>query len=75
MVDFVIDNKLKSIFVETSTSSKTAQSIVDGCKDKGYTVQLSGPLFSDALGEPDTDAGSYIGMIKANVKTIVAGLK
>lgn len=75
MVDFVIENKLKSIFVETSTSNKTAQSIVDGCKDKGYEVKLAGPLFSDALGEPDTDAGSYIGMIKANVKAIVEGLK
>lgn len=75
MVDFVKDRQLKSIFVETSTSSKTAQSIVDGCKAKGYTVQLAGPLYSDALGEPDSDAGSYIGMIKANVTTIVEGLK
>ncbi|MFT4599878.1 MAG: manganese/zinc/iron transport system substrate-binding protein [Arenicella sp.] len=75
MVDFVIDRKLKAIFVETSTSSKTAQSIVEGCKDKGYSVDLAGPLYSDALGEPDSDAGTYIGMIKANVTTIVEGLK
>ncbi|MEO9531278.1 MAG: zinc ABC transporter substrate-binding protein [Crocinitomicaceae bacterium] len=75
MVDFVIENELKSIFVETSTSDKIAQSIVDGCKDKGYEVKLAGPLYSDALGEPDSDAGTYIGMIKANVNAIVAGLK
>ena len=75
MVDFVLERKLKAIFVETSTSDKTAQSIVDGCQAKGYSVNLAGPLYSDALGEPDSDAGTYIGMIKANVVTIVEGLK
>ena len=75
MVDFVIANKLKSIFIETSTSEKTAQSIVDGCRDKGYEVLLSGPLYSDALGEPDMEAGTYIGMIKANAVAISQGLK
>jgi manganese/zinc/iron transport system substrate-binding protein len=75
MVDFVIERKIKAIFVETSTSDKTAQSIVDGCKAKGYKVELKGPLYSDALGEPNGEAGTYIGMIKANVNTIVEGLK
>lgn len=75
MVDFVVEKKLKSIFVETSTSDKTAQSIVDGCRDKNYEVQLSGPLYSDALGEPDSEAGTYLGMIRTNVTTIVEGLK
>ncbi len=75
MVDFVIEKKIKSIFVETSTSQKTAQSIVDGCGDKGYKVNLDGPLYSDALGEPDSDGGTYIGMMKTNVRIIVEGLK
>ena len=75
MVDFVIERKIKSIFIETSTSDKTAQSIADGTKDKGYALKLDGPLYSDALGEPDSDAGTYIGMFKANVATIVEGLK
>ena len=75
MVDFVIERKIKAIFVETSTSNKTAQSIVDGCEAKGYRVELKGPLYSDALGEPDGDAGTYLGMVKANVNAIVAGLK
>ncbi|MDA7803228.1 zinc ABC transporter substrate-binding protein [Crocinitomix sp.] len=75
MVDFVIKRNIKSIFVETSTSQKTAQSIVDGTKDKGYVLLLDGPLYSDALGEPDGDAGTYLGMVKANVTLIVKGLK
>ena len=75
MVDFIIEREIKSIFVETSTSNKTAQSIVDGCQAKGYEVALRGPLFSDALGEPDSEGGTYIGMVKANVNMIVEGLK
>ncbi len=75
MVDFVIERKIKSIFIETSTSDKTAQSIVDGAMDKGYELTLDGPLYSDALGEPDSDGGNYIGMVKANVQIIVEGLK
>lgn len=75
MVDFVIAREIKSIFIETSTSDKTAQSIVDGAKDKGYALRLDGPLYSDALGEPDSEGGNYMGMLKANVKLIVNGLK
>lgn len=75
MVDFVIERDIASIFVETSTSQKTAQSIVDGAKDKGYTVSLKGPLFSDALGEPDSEGGTYIGMMKSNVNMIIEGLE
>lgn len=75
MVDYIISNQIKAIFIETSTSDKTAQSIVDGCAAKGYKVAIKGPLYSDALGEPDSEAGTYIGMIKANVTTIVEGLK
>lgn len=74
MVDFVIEKKIPSIFIETSTSQKTAQSIVDGARAKGYQLNLKGPLYSDALGEPDGEAGTYIGMVKANVRMIVNGL-
>ncbi|MCB9223480.1 MAG: zinc ABC transporter substrate-binding protein [Crocinitomicaceae bacterium] len=75
MVDFVVEKKIKSIFIETSTSDKTARSIIDGCKAKKYSVELAGPLYSDALGEPDSDGGNYLGMLKANVMAIVEGLK
>lgn len=75
MVDFIIERKIASIFVETSTSQKTAQSIVDGCKAKKFELSLKGPLYSDALGEPDSEGGTYIGMIKSNVTILVNGLK
>lgn len=75
MVDFVVENDLNAIFIETSTSEKTAQSIVDGCAQRKFQVSLSGPLYSDALGEPDTDAGTYLGMIKENAFIISSALR
>jgi manganese/zinc/iron transport system substrate-binding protein len=75
MVDFVIAKQIKSIFVETSTSNKTAQAIVAGTAQKGYHLSIDGPLYSDALGEPGAPAGTYLGMLKENVKMIVKGLK
>ena len=75
MVDFVIERQIPAIFVETSTSDKTAQSIVDGTYQKGFELKLKGPLYSDALGEPDSPAGTYVGMVKENVRMIVEGLE
>lgn len=75
MVDFVIERQIPAIFVETSTSDKTAQAILEGTKQKGFELRLEGPLYSDALGEPGGEAGTYIGMFKANVGMIVSALK
>ncbi|MBI3136772.1 MAG: zinc ABC transporter substrate-binding protein [Bacteroidetes bacterium] len=75
MVDFIIQRQIAALFVETSTSQKTAESIVDGCRARNYELRIEGPLYSDAMGEPDTDAGNYLGMIRANVSMIVKGLR
>lgn len=74
MVNFVVDNQITAIFTETATSDKTAKSIQDGAKEKGHEVAIDGPLYADALGEPHEPAGTYVGMIKANVEMIVNGL-
>jgi manganese/zinc/iron transport system substrate-binding protein len=38
-------------------------------------VEIGGELFSDAMGLKGTKEGSYIGMVKHNVNTIVSALK
>ena len=74
MVDFIVERKIKAIFTETGTSDKTAVSIQDGAREKGHEIVILGPLHADALGEPHSPAGTYIGMIKENVRMIVEGL-
>lgn len=80
LVQFIKDRKLKMIFPETSVNAKGIRAVAE---EAGVAVSEH-KLFSDAMGEPgDTvtlhgetyDKGTYIGMIKHNVNTIVDGLK
>lgn len=75
LVDFIIDQDIKSVFIETSVSDKNLTAVIDGAKMRDYPLSIGGTLYSDALGKNGTPAGTYTGMLKANVNTIVAGLK
>lgn len=75
MVNFIIDNKIKAVFVENSVPQKALRSVIDGCKAKGHDVTVGGELFSDALGADRTPEGTYLGMIYFNVETVINGLK
>lgn len=75
LVNFIHSRKVKAIFVETSVSRKSIEAVVEGCRKKGWEVAIGGNLFSDAMGNSGTPEGNYIGMVSANVKTIVESLK
>ena len=75
MVEFIKKNKVKAIFVESSVPPNTIKRISE---DAG--VKIGGELFSDAMGTPGQiedgyDVGTYEGMIRHNVNTIVNALK
>lgn len=73
--DFLVENEIKAVFVESSVPKKTIQAVVDGAKEKGHKVKIGGELFSDAMGEAGTVEGTYIGMVRHNVDTIADALK
>ena len=75
LIDLIIENQIKAIFVETSVSSKSIDAVITGCKEKGHEVAIGGYLYSDAMGELGTDEGTYIGMVERNINTIVDALK
>jgi manganese/zinc/iron transport system substrate-binding protein len=75
LIDFIVDNNIKSVFIETSVSDKNLKSVIEGAKARGYDLKIGGTLYSDALGEEGTPAGTYQGMLQANVNTIMGGLK
>ncbi len=75
LVNFIVEKKIKAVFVETSVSEKNINSIVEGCRRKGHEVVIGGNLYSDAMGEAETPEGTYIGMVRHNVNTIVSSLK
>ncbi len=75
LVKFIIQRKIKAIFLETSVPEKPLQAVVEGCRKSGYQVAVGGYLYSDALGQAGTPEGTYHGMVQANVQTIVNALK
>ncbi|MEM9935733.1 MAG: zinc ABC transporter substrate-binding protein [Bacteroidota bacterium] len=75
MVSFITERKIKAVFVESSIPKKSLEAVVRGCAEKGHTVAIGGTLYSDAMGEAGTPAGTYAGMVRANVNTIVEALK
>jgi manganese/zinc/iron transport system substrate-binding protein len=75
LVDFIIERKIKAIFVETSVSEKSIHAVIEGCQQKNWNVTIGGSLYSDAMGEAGTPEGTYIGMVHTNVKTITDALK
>jgi manganese/zinc/iron transport system substrate-binding protein len=74
LVKFIVKNKIPAVFVETSVSQKNIQSIVEACGQKGHKVIIGGNLYSDAMGAAGTPEGTYVGMVKSNVNTIVSSL-
>ncbi|MSQ93067.1 MAG: manganese transporter [Gemmataceae bacterium] len=75
IVEFMVARKVKAVFVETSVNQRNMKSLLEGCKARGHEAIQGGELFSDAMGKEGTPEGTYIGMIRHNVDTIVAALK
>lgn len=73
--DFLVENQIKAVFIESSVPAKAMEAIIAGAAEKGHTVTIGGELFSDAMGAEGTEEGTYIGMVRHNVETIAAALK
>jgi ABC-type Zn uptake system ZnuABC Zn-binding protein ZnuA len=65
----ISERNIPAIFVESTINPKLLQQLA---KDKG--IVIGGKLYSDSLGEPGTEPGTYIGMLLHNTKTIVGSL-
>ncbi len=74
LVNLLVNRRVKAVFVETSVPTKPLQAVLDGCRAQGHDVRIGGTLFSDAMGDTGTPEGSYVGMIRHNVKTVAEGL-
>lgn len=75
LANFIIKNKVKAIFVESSVPKRTIEALQASVKAKKHEVKIGGTLYSDALGSAGTPEGNYIGMYTYNVNTMVDALK
>ena len=75
LASFIIDKKVKAIFIESSVPKRTIEALQAAVKSKNHNVTIGGTLYSDALGNLNTIEGTYIGMFQYNVNTIVNALQ
>lgn len=75
LANFIIEKKVKAIFIESSVPKRTIEALQAAVNSKKHQVEIGGTLYSDALGNTGTVEGTYIGMFKYNVNTIVDALK
>jgi manganese/zinc/iron transport system substrate-binding protein len=74
LATFIADRRIPAIFVESSVSSRSLEAVKAAVRSKGFNVEIGGELFSDAMGSEGTPAGTYIGMVRHNIDTIVNAL-
>jgi manganese/zinc/iron transport system substrate-binding protein len=75
LADYIVQNQITTIFVESSIPQRSLIAVQHAVAAQNWQVALGDELYSDALGDEQNDAGTYIGMVKYNIDTIVDALK
>ncbi|HVR97866.1 MAG TPA: zinc ABC transporter substrate-binding protein [Thermoanaerobaculia bacterium] len=75
VVGIVVDRGVKAIFVESSVPRRSIEAVQAAVRSRGRQVEIGGQLYSDSLGAAGSPAGTYAGMVRANVDTFVNALQ
>jgi manganese/zinc/iron transport system substrate-binding protein len=74
LANFIAENEIRAIFIESSVPVRNVEALQAAVASRGFQVEIGGELFSDAMGSPGTPEGTYIGMVRHNIDTIVGAL-
>lgn len=74
LVNFLVERKIRAIFVESSVSQANLRAVLEGAASKGWSAEIGGQLFSDAMGPEGSYEGTYLGMLDHNATTITRAL-
>ncbi len=75
LADFLAENEIKAIFVESSVPPRNIEAVQAAARDRGWDLEIGGQLYSDAGGDEGTEAETYIGMFRENIETITEALR
>lgn len=75
LADFIAGRKIKAVFVENSVDPRAIEAVMEAVQSRGSDLHLGGELYSDAMGAPNSEAGTFLGMFHTNVETIHKALK
>lgn len=74
IAEVIVARRIPAVFVESSIPRRTIGAVQEAVGARGGSVEIGGELFSDAMGNPGTAEGTYVGMVRHNVNTIVNAL-
>ncbi|MEZ4936968.1 MAG: zinc ABC transporter substrate-binding protein [Crocinitomicaceae bacterium] len=74
LVNYITKNQVPALFVESSVSSRSLESVIEACHKKGHKIKIGGTLLSDTMDEKGKLGGTYLGMIEYNIQTILEGI-
>ncbi|MBN8579969.1 MAG: zinc ABC transporter substrate-binding protein [Anaerolineae bacterium] len=74
LADFIVEKQIPAIFVESSVPQRNVEAVQAAVQAQGFDVKIGGSLFSDAMGSEGTPEGTYVGMVRHNIDTIVSAL-
>jgi manganese/zinc/iron transport system substrate-binding protein len=74
LAEFIARRKIPAVFVESSIPRRTIEAVQEAVRDRGWDVRIGGSLYSDAMGNPGTPDGTYDGMVRHNIDTLVGAL-
>ncbi len=75
LADFIVARRVPAVFLETSVAPRFVGALREAVAARGFGVAIGGSLYSDSLGDPGGEAGTYAGTVRANVETIVNALR
>jgi manganese/zinc/iron transport system substrate-binding protein len=74
LADFIAERRIPAVFVESSVPRRNVEAVQAAVRARDFEVRIGGSLYSDAMGDAGTPDGTYIGMVRHNIDTIVNAL-
>lgn len=71
---FIAEREIPAVFIESSVPQRNIEAVQAAVRSQGAEVSIGGELYSDAMGSAGTPEGTYVGMVRHNIDTIVSAL-
>ncbi|UCZ54410.1 metal ABC transporter substrate-binding protein [Bacillus shivajii] len=69
VIDIVQDEGIPAVFVESTVDNRYMEMVAENSG-----VSIAGEVYTDAIGDEDSGADTYLNMLRQNTKTFVEGL-
>lgn len=75
LAKYVVNHKVSTVYFESSIPKKSVEALKSACQANGHIISIDGPLYSDALGAKNEEAGTYFDMLRYNSEKIISGMQ